>query len=61
MEYPHIFLTGQPVASKYSSKGRPNKGPKLPVRDRNLHSKKLLNEYNQLWKTNGDSKMPSGV
>lgn len=61
MEYPHIFLTGQPVTSKYSSTGHPTRGPRLPERDRDLHSKKLFNEYNQLWKANGDSKIPDGV
>jgi len=60
MEYPHIFLSLPPLTSKYSAVGQRSSGPKVPERDRGLHSKKLLREYNQLW-AKGDPQMTHGI
>jgi hypothetical protein len=47
--YKHIFIQGIAKSEKYKIKGTPITPKPLPVRDRLVHSQKLLNQFDDIW------------
>lgn len=47
--YKHIFISGNVKTEKYKTSGKPGNKPRIPERDREVHSVKLLKQFEAIW------------
>ena len=47
--YKHIFIQGNVSSEKYKTKGGRVPSKPLPIRNRESHSQKLLNQFDAIW------------
>src|SRR3989338_6509435 len=48
-QYKHIFIAGTVTAEKYKQSRKRGTHPTIPIRDRAAHSRKLLQQFEQIW------------
>jgi hypothetical protein len=48
--FKHIFITGNVRSEKYKSASSGGPQPRIPQRDRQLHSQKLLKQFEHIWR-----------
>ncbi len=47
--YKHIFISGNARTEKYKTSPKQGKRPRIPERDRDAHSIKLLKQFEEIW------------